>query len=631
MGGKGRSQMGRTQIHTRIECTQMRRPQKQRARIQRSRTQCIRTQPMQMQRVGTTCSQVQRLPVQRTPMQRTHTESVRKRFLALTAVLLLVVATGTALAPAASLAAVTRKWVPPAASTDYAYDDLAVQVSLHYVGWGYSKVFPDQKPSGNDPIIAWLERQLNTRLTMEFLPKALEELPLKVAAGIPDFWLTYDRSLALRFVEQGLATADLGLYLKYLPTYASLLSESDLKTVTAEGGRIFAIPLRPPLKPYIWWIRKDWLDKLGLSMPRSLDELYDAAFSFTFKDPDGNRKADTWGFGTAGNGQGLGTLIQGIAGPLGAAPGGVELSGGVLRLHDLSDEYRQALSFMRKIVQAKVIDPGWYAQTWEQLKNERWQGGRVGIVAGGWWEANTADVRLRIVQPSGDMQPIPRLSGPKGSRFGMAEPVARGFVQISTRAATNPAKLKRILHLLDLVMAPSNPGWWATNPGVLPNGETITGSELVRTIDSHWQTDTVVDLRTTPDGWFLWAHKQLSDNERDWALGDGIGRDMDWGYGVQKANKAIQVAESYDYFENMVNHLVTPDPAIWDRLEAFMRKNEYAFVTGKRSLDEWDAYVREAYKRFGAGSLLKDYARQLEKLGQSVVRVVSGADTVFGF
>ena len=44
-------------------------------------------------------------------------------------------------------------------------------------------------------------------------------------------------------------------------------------------------------------IRKDWLDKLGLKVPTTTDELMAVMKAFTFNDPDGNGKADTYGYG----------------------------------------------------------------------------------------------------------------------------------------------------------------------------------------------------------------------------------------------------------------------------------------------------------------------------------------------
>lgn len=44
------------------------------------------------------------------------------------------------------------------------------------------------------------------------------------------------------------------------------------------------------------WIRKDWLDNLGLEIPTTLDELEECLYAFTNDDPDGNGVDDTYGW-----------------------------------------------------------------------------------------------------------------------------------------------------------------------------------------------------------------------------------------------------------------------------------------------------------------------------------------------
>jgi putative aldouronate transport system substrate-binding protein len=46
-------------------------------------------------------------------------------------------------------------------------------------------------------------------------------------------------------------------------------------------------------------VRKDWLDKLNLKEPKTLDEFYNVLKAFKEKDPDGNGKDDTYGLSTS--------------------------------------------------------------------------------------------------------------------------------------------------------------------------------------------------------------------------------------------------------------------------------------------------------------------------------------------
>lgn len=62
-------------------------------------------------------------------------------------------------------------------------------------------------------------------------------------------------------------------------------------------GKIMAIP-NVQLSAdgvHLLWIRKDWLDKLGLDVPQTVEDLENVARAFVEQDPDGNGQADTIG------------------------------------------------------------------------------------------------------------------------------------------------------------------------------------------------------------------------------------------------------------------------------------------------------------------------------------------------
>src|SRR6185436_7991830 len=75
--------------------------------------------------------------------------------------------------------------------------------------------------------------------------------------------------------------------------------ENRNKLVTADGHLYGlqepALPPNPKRSGLL--IRQDWLDKLGLKAPTTLDEFFEVAEAFTEKDPDGNGQNDTFGFG----------------------------------------------------------------------------------------------------------------------------------------------------------------------------------------------------------------------------------------------------------------------------------------------------------------------------------------------
>lgn len=67
-------------------------------------------------------------------------------------------------------------------------------------------------------------------------------------------------------------------------------------------GRIYGLPKMddPYSNSNVMFIRQDWLDNLGLEVPKTMDELREVAYAFTHDDPDGNGQNDTYGLALDG-------------------------------------------------------------------------------------------------------------------------------------------------------------------------------------------------------------------------------------------------------------------------------------------------------------------------------------------
>nr|WP_296073176.1 sugar ABC transporter substrate-binding protein [uncultured Actinoplanes sp.] len=79
----------------------------------------------------------------------------------------------------------------------------------------------------------------------------------------------------------------------------TLAGQSDLtpaswQAATGADGKIYGVPFSA--QSFALFIRKDWREKVGKQQPRTWAELDDLAKAFTTADPDGNGKADTYGY-----------------------------------------------------------------------------------------------------------------------------------------------------------------------------------------------------------------------------------------------------------------------------------------------------------------------------------------------
>ncbi|GFJ96148.1 ABC transporter substrate-binding protein [Phytohabitans rumicis] len=79
---------------------------------------------------------------------------------------------------------------------------------------------------------------------------------------------------------------------------ADKLSATAWDAATATDGKQYGVPFNA--QTYAILIRKDWREKVGLAEPKSWDDLVALGKAFTTGDPDGNGKADTYGFDIPG-------------------------------------------------------------------------------------------------------------------------------------------------------------------------------------------------------------------------------------------------------------------------------------------------------------------------------------------
>ena len=107
---------------------------------------------------------------------------------------------------------------------------------------------------------------------------------MMAAGNAPDLSFTYDAVLVGSYVSQG-GLADLTSYLNQAPTLKTWTG-ADALSYGTWGGKVYAIPgKRQILGISGTWIRKDWLDKLKLPLPKTTKEFVNAVRAFRDKDP----------------------------------------------------------------------------------------------------------------------------------------------------------------------------------------------------------------------------------------------------------------------------------------------------------------------------------------------------------
>ena len=143
--------------------------------------------------------------------------------------------------------------------------------------------------------------KLNINLKLTNLPSSEADQNTKInAAGaantLPDIFMVSNEVYSTLVSKRLLAPVD-AMYAK-MPNRTAKLYDADSRAFTTIDGHSYALAQPGSIvRNEGVLIRKDWLDKLGLSVPKTTDEFMAVMKAFTEKDPDGNGKNDTYGYG----------------------------------------------------------------------------------------------------------------------------------------------------------------------------------------------------------------------------------------------------------------------------------------------------------------------------------------------
>ncbi|MGG1554034.1 extracellular solute-binding protein [Paenibacillus ferrarius] len=159
---------------------------------------------------------------------------------------------------------------------------------------------------------------------------------------------------------------NLSALLESNPKYRSIL--------TAPDGHIYSLPsireLTLWLSPDMMYLNKQWLDKLGLAVPTTTEELYNVLQAFKTKDPNGNGKNDEIPFSFTWdnrfyNTNGIGSLF----GSFGRADavGHMFVENGKVVYSAKEKEYKDAINYFHKFFKDGLFDIESLSQDNKQL------------------------------------------------------------------------------------------------------------------------------------------------------------------------------------------------------------------------------------------------------------------------
>lgn len=241
----------------------------------------------------------------------------------------------------------------------------------------------------DNPMLKEVEKRANVKLEYEAPPinNYIDKLQIVMASGdLPDIiynWWGADANYEKWAKNDLLAVLDDKIS-EYPNLTANISKEMWELMRSVETGKIHGVA-RPSQVFYNGYIiNQNWLDKLGLKAPDTLDEFVEVCRAFTTGDPDENGKGDTYGVSFANNALDLNSYWNAqfltSAFNVTAALGAKDVDGNY-KIREKFQGYIPFLNYVKKLYTEKILDPEFitnkiYADVQKQNQN------RIGIVHG---------------------------------------------------------------------------------------------------------------------------------------------------------------------------------------------------------------------------------------------------------
>ncbi|HLI69015.1 MAG TPA: hypothetical protein VKV19_04590 [Ktedonobacteraceae bacterium] len=306
-------------------------------------------------------------------------------------------------------------------------------------------------PPSNWFLYSAVRKDLNIDLSVVLLPLGNDGLTKMSAAAaaneLPDFFQNISNSLLFQWVNLGLVGAVDSLLPQMPQRTKDRYSDETLNKLFMVNGKQYALPESAGLlgKRTGYFIRKDWLDRQGLPMPKTLDDFMNVARAFT--------QNGAYGFGaildTTTYTEGIGNYFAPLYGAYGL-PGPWDLNTpGTLHLSVRNPNFMQATGFVRDLIGARVIDPDWPTLTTDDFR-ARWKQGKYGIFwedfAAALGQSNYAPFDKNF--PDAELVPLSPPVGP-GGRSAVADYSDARFSWAVSQNALNNGKGPAIAKFLE--------------------------------------------------------------------------------------------------------------------------------------------------------------------------------------
>lgn len=301
----------------------------------------------------------------------------------------------------------------------------------------------------DDRIIEEINNRLGIDLTVEIVPEgSAEKVNVAMASGdFPDVVTgTYGSSATQQWIDDGVVIP----LNDYMENNADVKAWLEEYSWSAQDGNYYGLPfiVQYNVANALIAMRQDWLDNLNMEYPETLEDMKNVLTAFTYDDPDGNGKDDTYGY-----------TAEKLAGS-GSTPFDWVFFGYGLPYADYSlnendevipwfedDSFVPAMKYIKELWDNGVVDSEFMLNDATKKEEKFYQGKAGAMLTPMFRHVSRHESSLQELYPDATLAYGKSPAGEDGS-FGLSKQGKSGMMTCVTSACKNPDKAVEFINFM---------------------------------------------------------------------------------------------------------------------------------------------------------------------------------------
>ena len=392
--------------------------------------------------------------------------------------------------------------------------------------------------------------------------------------------------------------------------FSSTIGKNALKSASVDN-RIFAVPYEADHSERITmlWVRTDWLKKVNLPEPKTMDDVVNIADAFVNKDPDGNGKKDTYGLALLGS---SGWVIEHSFEPFfngfhADQKAWVKDSSGRLVSALTLPEMKDAVKKMQDMYKAGLIDKEFGVKDADKVA-EDFASGKLGLAYSYWWLPEWPGQLQRDADPTAEWKAFPLPSVDEKPAYVFTPAIYCEYYQVVKKGTKNPEAVIKILNLVtEKIFGPKSQAKYYIDPVsrnnvwkyapiyCAPSDSYVT---YYRHIQEALKSGSPANLTETEKMFYDQIEKFKGGDNGSWYINAEYG--LDGAFGIDDYYYKNNLLLYDEFYGAPTASMVSKQPVLTKMFEETLSK----IIMGE-DISEWDSFIAK-WKQLGGDDITKE-------------------------